>query len=88
MVKLKAKSGIMKKIYIKPSSEVFQVYMEKLMVDGHSNERPEAKGSLWFDEEPVFKKHKRDANTDVTEAVDGNSWTTYQIDLWADEVED
>ena len=32
MVKLKAKSGIMKKIYIKPSSEVFQVYMEKLMV--------------------------------------------------------
>ena len=58
------------------------------MVDGHSNERPEAKGSLWFDEEPVFKKHKRDANADVTEDVDGNSWTTYKIDLWADEVED
>ena len=79
----------MKKIYIKPSSEVFQVYMEKLMVDGHSNERPEAKGSLWFDEEEsVFNNHKRDANADTKGAMDGNSWTTYQIDLWAGEMED
>ena len=79
----------MKTIYVKPCTEKFSLSIEATMIANQSFEHADTKQHFFFDEEEsVFKKHKRDANADVTEDVDGNSWTTYKIDLWADEVED
>ena len=80
----------MKTIYVKPCTEKFSLSIEATMIANQSFEHADTKQHFFFDdeEESVFNNHKRDANADTKGAMDGNSWTTYQIDLWAGEMED
>ncbi len=77
----------MKKIYIQPLTEKFKIELHSFMQEGHSNQRPEAKGNFWFDDDDdmsVVKKTMKNADTGKGTAP-GSGHSSFKPNLWDDD---